>query len=251
MNYEMMKNKILETINSEDVVYDGETISAYDLIKVINHEFGKIKFMINNKDLYTMMFKLPQNKMFKNSLNNYNAKLSYIDFGYEKIFFIFDKEKKGEFACLSVSKDFYGNLVDTNSGFDGDLLKDDFKNEFIKLNEELIYKLIYSMEELKAKYNLSISYGDNKFVFPINLFTSKDMFYAVSEFNDENHILLWDADVYYKGLEDTKFKDNNLIEDNYTSLLKKIPISVNSLNPIYQIAINMCYNNIKEKVLKK
>lgn len=255
MNYDEIKEMILKTINSDDIVYDGETISAFDLIKVINQEFGKIKFMIENKDLYTMMFKLPQTKLYKHSLKNYIDKLSYIDFGHEKVFFIFNKEDKGEFACLSVSKDENGNLVDTNSGLDNDLFLNNFKNEFISLNYDLINKIINSMEELKEKYNLDVSYGENACLFPLNYFDSSYQNYTVfisdlDGYFNKNCILLKNGDVYFKGLEENILTDTNLLDDNNSLLLKKIPIMINKLHPLYQKALKLCYNE-KDKVLKK
>ena len=261
MSYEEIKNKILEALNSEDVIYDGVTISAYDLVNIINKEFGNIKYMINNKKKYLEMFKLPKSRMFKKYLKNTGASLSYIDMGYERLMFVFNKEHYEDYGYLSISKDENGNLIDTNTGYDGDVLRPLFKLEFIELNEEMIRSIISVMENLREKYDLCINYGDNILNFPRDWFISSDKFFGVyevknNEYEHQYQILLWngnDETEYLEGLNEDydSYEQGNLIENNYELLLHKIPIEVSSLKPLYQKAIELHYNNEKVKVLKK
>ena len=261
MSYEEIKNKILETLNNEDVIYDGNVISAYDLINVINSEFGVIKHMINNKESYKEMFKLPKTRMFKKYLKNTGASLSYIDMGYERVMFVFNKEHYEEYGYLSISKDENGNLVDTNSEYEGDVLRPFFKQDFLELNKELIRSLISIMENLREKYELYINYGDNILNFPRDWFISIDKFFCVhevknNEYEHQYQILLWNNDnenIYQEGLNEDyeSYEQGNLIENNYELLLRKIPIEIDSLKPLYKKAIELSYNKEKIKVLKK
>lgn len=253
MTYKEIKNKILETINNDDVIYDGNFISAYDLIKIINQEFGPIEYVINNKELYKSMFNLPKCKILKNTLTNFGVKLLYIDIGYEKIMFVFGKDYHDNFGYFSVSKNEFGNLIDTNYEYNCDIIKRDFKNEFIRLNEKLINEIITIMINLRKKYDLHINYGNNNLIFSKDMIVSNDKFYCISEiendvFSQQYKIFLWNE----IGLtQEEREKISKFFDDNMDVLIRKIKVNINSLKKIYQQAIGAYYNKKNDKVLRK
>ena len=245
MNYTALNQIINNKLISEECIYDGNIISAYDLINCLNSELGEFNCLLKNKNLIKDFFNLPKSKMFYKTINNIGTGLESFDFGYQKIRFCFNHRNTNKFSELCIYKN-NDNLSYVNYHHPL-MLKEQFINEFILLNKVLISEILSLMERLKKNYNLNLDYGNNYQLFPLNNINSVDKLYWI--YYTEDMISYSDCKIRMVSFDDDFL---NINPSQKEELLKRIPILISDLPSIYQKVIKVYYqnnDNLKCKVL--
>ena len=255
MTCDEIKNKILKTLNNDNVIYDTNIISANDFINAINEELYEIKHLLKNKEIYCHSFKIPKCRMFKNTLSNLGSHLSYIDIGYNMIIFKFEKgfdcDNPSKEAFISISNDIKGNL---SYEYNNTNLNKDFIQEFVNINLYLIRSIFKIINEFQDKYGINIGFGDNLELFPNKQIISDDNFYCIMLDSSYTEHLGYQLE-FMDSLGNFVVNENSdpslleFILENENELLKKIPITINRLNSLYQSVITN-YMDDKKKIKK-
>lgn len=248
-------NDIDEYLKKEEVTYDGEIISAYDLNRVIECKEKYINELLN-PDNYI----IDKNKLFS-SLNkafaciNQEEEIDSLDIRFSEIgcgnytygtfntynYLFIIKTNNNIKLWFRLFKDYHDgkyrhevNLRNEN-GFAYDNSLHDFISSFVDDNHDILENLFFTIKEI---YELL---GFDSFEF--NKISVEDTI----ESDDWKVEFLFDlrkgqrlCDLFYTGK--CFFRDSDYLSEQKDEILKRIGVHIKDLNPFYQREIHRYYN---------
>ena len=262
-------NKIDEFLKKEEVIYDGNVISAYELDKILYEKMSYIR-NLSNPSNYDVL-----EEEFLNMLKRvhlFDAKddeeIEKIDIGLSDVkygFFSYWRSTKQSFAqyLFSISTNNSNRLLfSIFKCFDQDILyrdivavfsdiwkfytKEIYDSYYCEYISDYINKFILENKEILDKLFLAIQdiYSD----------TNKPNFYYATSFSDNIKSDDWNLKFVFdlinnnsccnlSYISDEKFSDN-YIKEKKRDILKRISINIDDLNPFFKNEIDKYYNSI-------
>ena len=249
-NYNNYKNKIEEYLNIDDVVDDSDTISAYTLYEMVNNKFERLRSIHDDNDFEKKVLSIYMKKNIKNFINVMKSRrkeCSIIPSVYEDSLEIMltiggrdTKYLKKDIGDEHFYCDKYQDMID---------------NEIIDGCLHEIYNVFDTLEEFLNFVNLSDNdtpqynkYGNFGFIVD-------DTFEGKISYDDKGNV---DYKLKFLGMNYNE-KDRNwygeresiesIVNNNSLNLLKKIPISVHTLNGVFKKIYDENYE--KQKTYSK
>lgn len=244
-------NRLLERLNSflsyEEVINNGEVISAYDYINLLRKEYNKSKKVSISEDLVSRIdrgYELIQKR--KNRKEKYIREIEYIEsievFTGTKISRIRIVTSLGEtYICrYNDTKEIYMTGHKLNDEFISKYLK-----EFNKLFDASEEYLKSHKDELDDVYNgvVCSSHSDGTINIDI-IYDSEEGVHHKITLNDDMEDALNKEWLLHKSL-------NTIINENEDKILKRIPVVIKDLPPLGQKVTERYTKAYKQMMLNK
>jgi len=269
--YNLIKEQLDNILKKEEIKYDGNIISAYELRDIINIELNDAyNIFLNcskeiekiNQKYKRFINKFSRNSIYENLKNIiYRTNLNYeTNNQYQLLTFEFIKNGyyKTIYKTISIAKEKQNEdcFLVKNFNSDNAVTKKDLL--FFRINLEYIINTLNTMIYYNEKYNISFFSGGiytdnleqnvNYGIFNINFnfkgSPNKKEKIKITPLNCELNQTFYKLWLTNECLEDYTMK-------NLDELLKRIPIKIEELNPLYRQIVDKSLEKNKIKQLKK
>lgn len=244
--YYFIKKELENIINSEEIKYDGTYISIYDLKNIIDIELEELFNVLNSVETLTEEINKKRkniiNKILKKEeLNKVQTFEFYTEKNIQKIKFYFENETP-LIVCKENNKDkiFFETIISEE------------KQKLIKDNLVYIINSLNIIEYYKEKYNFEISENNIKIENSKQVFTYNIINIILNISNKTNISItsIKELEPTFNKEWLTKEKLSTYTNKNMIDILKRIPININELNPLYKNIIYKTLLNKKKKTKK-
>lgn len=243
--YNEIKAKIESYLLKEDIIADEEVISAYDLKIALENEFGQLFNFFKNGGILE-----DPNKSVR-----FFKKKPFSPFKYV----FFTSKISDPFSSISYVGENFSSAeivksLDDNNLFYSREVNDPFLQKYFRKNLDSIIFAFEMMEQFRKKYNYGIDH--NKiYHFEGNQVVS-DAFFHI-EYKVEQNAFTWiglndrqQQEIYTTNWVE-KQRLSDIVEQNSDIFLRKIPVEVSKLKPLYRKAVEFSSKDKEfQKVLK-
>lgn len=250
--YNLIKTELDNILNSDEIIYDGKTISAYELKNIITDEFRDMY------DIYSKKAIKDINEKNANLINKItNRKIKEINIytdserNWQKINFIITCESfiSTSFHSFSICKKTQKDKV-----FFEFIPSDDVPKKFLKENFEYIINILNKMEYYNTYFGINfgnlymkshlLNQNFNYGIFNIRYILSSKPKLTITPINYELNSL-------FNLTWLTKECLSTYTHKNIDELTKRIPIKIDELNPLLKKIVNLSLPKHKTLQLKK